>query len=127
MKHSKLVLTILFCTAAVIGYGQTPDTRGVKPDNAKVNKRDRNAGEVTADQQRATATDRELIRKIRHSIMVDKSLSTYAHNIKIISQDGAVTLKGPVKSDDEKKAIVAKAVAVAGNADKVTDQISVKQ
>ena len=127
MKHSKLVLTILFCTAAVIGYGQTPDMSGVKPDNTKVNKRDRNTGEVTADQQRATATDRELTRKIRHSIMVDKSLSTYAHNIKIISQDGAVTLKGPVKSDDEKKAVVAKAVAVAGSADKVTDQISVKQ
>ena len=127
MKHSKVVLTILFCTAAVISYGQTPDTRGVKPDNTKVNKRDRNAGEVTADQQRATATDRELTRKIRHSIMVDKSLSTYAHNIKIISQNGAVTLKGPVKSDGEKKAVVAKAVAVAGSADKVTDEISVKR
>ena len=73
------------------------------------------------------ATDRELTRKIRRSIMADKSLSTYAHNIKIISQDGAVTLKGPVKSDDEKQTVVAKAVAVAGSADKVTDQISVKQ
>ena len=59
--------------------------------------------------------------------MADKSLSTYAHNIKIISQNGGVTLKGPVKSDDEKKAIVAKAVAVTGSADRVTDQMSVKQ
>jgi len=59
--------------------------------------------------------------------MADKSLSTYAHNIKIISQNGAVTLKGPVKSDDEKRVIVAKAVAVAGSADKVTDEISIKQ
>ena len=115
---------MLLCFAGVACYGQESDT---KPENTKVNKRDRNAGEVTADQQRATATDRELTRKIRHSIMVDKSLSTYAHNIKIISRDGAVTLKGPVKSDDEKKAVVAKAVAVAGSADKVTDQISVKQ
>jgi hyperosmotically inducible protein len=126
MKHSKVVLTILFCTAAVIGYGQTSDANSAKPDNTKVNKRDRNAGEVTADQQKMNATDRELTRKIRRSIMVDKSLSTYAHNIKIISRNGAVTLKGPVKSDDEKKAVVAKAVAVAGSADKVTDQISVK-
>jgi len=127
MKHSKVVLTILFCTAAVIGYGQTPDASTPKPDNTKVNKRDRNAGEVTADQQKMNATDRELTRKIRRSIMADKSLSTYAHNIKIISQNGAVTLKGPVKSDDEKRAVMAKAVAVAGSADKVTDQISVKQ
>jgi len=127
MKHSKVVLTILFCTAAVIGYGQTPDASTPKPDNTKVNKRDRNAGEVTADQQKMNATDRELTRKIRRSIMADKSLSTYAHNIKIISQNGAVTLKGPGKSDDEKKTVMAKAVAVAGSADKVTDQISVKQ
>jgi hyperosmotically inducible periplasmic protein len=126
MKHSKVVLTILFWTAALIGYGQTPD-ESTKPDNTKVNKHDRNAGEVTADQQKMNATDRELTRKIRRSIMADKSLSTYAHNIKIISQNGAVTLKGPVKSDDEKKNVMAKAVAVAGSADKVTDQISVKQ
>jgi hyperosmotically inducible protein len=126
MKHSKSVLTILFCTAAVLGYGQTPPA-GTKPDNTKVNQRDRNAGEVTADQQKVNATDQELTRNIRRSIMADKSLSTYAHNIKIISQNGSVTLKGPVRSDDEKKSVVAKAVAVAGSADKVTDQVSVKR
>ena len=116
----------MFCAIAVMAYGQTPD-EGAKPDNTKVNKRDRNAGEATADQQKMNATDRELTRKIRRSIMADKSLSTYAHNIKIISQNGAVTLKGPVKSNDEKQTVIAKAVAVAGSADKVTDQISVKQ
>ncbi len=126
MKHSKVILTILFCVAASVSQGQTPDT-STKPDNTKVNKRDRNPDEVTADQQKNDATDRAMTRKIRHSIMADKSLSTYAHNIKIISQDGAVTLKGPVKYDDEKKVIMAMAVAVAGSADKVTDQISVKQ
>jgi hyperosmotically inducible protein len=127
MKHSKALLTILFCTAAVISYGQTPDTSTPKPDNTKINKRDRNAGEATADQQKANARDQAMTKKIRQSVMADKSLSTYAHNIKIISQNGVVTLKGPVKSEDEKKALVAKAVAVAGSADKVTDQISVKQ
>jgi len=124
MKHSRIALTILFCGAAIACFGQATDT---KADNTKVNKRDRNSGEVTADQQKVNATDRDLTKNIRQSIMADKSLSTYAHNIKIISQNGAVTLKGPVKSDDEKKAIVAKAVAVTGSADKVTDQISVKQ
>jgi osmotically-inducible protein OsmY len=126
MKHSKALLTILFCTAAVLSFGQTPDTT-TKPDNTKVNKRDRNAGEATADQQKTNAPDQEMTRKIRRSIVADKSLSTYAHNIKIISQNGTVTLKGPVKSNEEKETVMAKAVAVAGSADKVTDQISVKQ
>jgi hyperosmotically inducible periplasmic protein len=126
MKHTTVILNVLFSAAALVSYGQTPD-RSTKPDNTKVNRRDRNAGEATADQQKVNATDRELTRKIRQSIMADKSLSTYAHNIKIISQNGAVTLKGPVRSDDEKKTVVSKAVGVAGSADKVTDQISVKQ
>jgi osmotically-inducible protein OsmY len=54
----------------------------------------------------------------------DKSLSTYAHNVKVIVQGGAVTLKGPVRSDEEKQSIEAKAGQVAGT-DKVTDQIEV--
>ena len=71
-----------------------------------------------------TPADRELTKKIRSSIYKDKSLSTYAHNIKIISQNGTVTLKGPVRSDDEKADIEAKAIAIAG-AGNVTDQLTV--
>jgi hyperosmotically inducible periplasmic protein len=126
MKKSKLVLTIVFCATAIAGYAQTPDTN-TKPDNTAVNKRDRNSGEATADQQKTNAADQDLTKKVRQSIMSDKSLSSDAHNIKIISQDGSVTLKGPVKSEDEKKTVMAKAVAVAGSPDKVTDEISVKQ
>ena len=95
-------------------------------DNTKANKGDGKAGAVTADQQKMNASDTDLTKNIRKSIIADKSLSTYAHNIKIISQNGVVTLKGPVKSDSEKQTVVAKAVAIAG-ADKVTDQLSVKQ
>lgn len=124
MKHSKVILAALFCGAIAISQGQTPDP-AVKPDNTEMNKRDRNAGEATADQQKMNAADRDLTQRIRQSIMSDKSLSSYAHNIKIISQNGTVTLKGPVKSDDEKKIVMAKAVAVAGSADKVTDEVSV--
>ncbi|MBV9770018.1 MAG: BON domain-containing protein [Bryobacterales bacterium] len=97
-----------------------------QPDNSKVNKRDRNADQPTADQQKSDRSDRQLTRNIRKSIMADKSLSTYAHNIKIISQNGNVTIKGPVKSEEEKSAVIAKAVEVAGGADKVTDQVTVK-
>jgi hyperosmotically inducible periplasmic protein len=125
MRAFNLVLPVLVAAAGFV-YSQTPDQTTPAPDNTKVNQRDRNAAEATADHQKMNPTDRALTRNIRRSIMADKSLSTYAHNIKIISQNGAVTLKGPVKSDDEKASVIAKAVAVAGSADKVTDQISVK-
>jgi osmotically-inducible protein OsmY len=68
--------------------------------------------------------DRELTRKIRSSITDDKALSTYAHNIKIVAQDGKVTLKGPVRTEKEKADIEAKAAAIAG-AGNVTNEIEV--
>jgi hyperosmotically inducible periplasmic protein len=95
-----------------------------KPDNTAVNKRDQDPNESTADQQKMNAEDRNLTAKIRSAVMADKSLSTYAHNVKIISQDGTVTLKGPVRSQAEAKSIVAKATAVSG-VGKVIDQMSV--
>jgi hyperosmotically inducible protein len=126
MTMQRRIWVTLLCGSWLIVYGQSSHS-SVKPDNTKVNKRDRSSSEPTADQQKMNPADRELTKKIRQAITADKSLSIYAHNVKIISQNGAVTLKGPVKSDDEKKAIVAKAVAVTGGLDKVTDQISVKQ
>jgi len=68
--------------------------------------------------------DRAITQKIRKAIHDDKSLSTYAHNIKIITQDGKVTLRGPVRSEDEKSNLLAKAVEVAGQ-DNVTNQLEV--
>jgi hyperosmotically inducible periplasmic protein len=124
MKRSRIALTILFSVAAFTCYGQA---NGTQPDNSVVNKRDQNPGAVTADQQKSNVTDRNLTKQIRQSVIADKSLSTYAHNVKIISQNGVVTLKGPVKSEEERKAIMAKAVAVTGSKDRVTDQMSVKQ
>ena len=97
-----------------------------KPDNTTVNKRDRSPGEATADQQKMNPADRALAAKIRSAVMADKSLSTYAHNVKIISQSGTVTLKGPVRSNAEVESIVAKATASAGGSDKVVNQLSVK-
>jgi hyperosmotically inducible protein len=94
-------------------------------DNTGVNKRDRASSEPTADQAKNTKSDRQLMQQIRKSIMGDKSLSTYAHNVKVISQNGQVTLKGPVRSDDEKKTIESKAVEVAG-AGHVSNELEVK-
>ena len=94
-------------------------------DNTKLNERDRNANEPTADRQKDNRSDREITQQVRKAIVKDKSLSTYAHNVKVITQNGMVTLKGPVRSEEEKKAIEAKAAEVAGQ-DKVTNQLDVK-
>jgi len=92
----------------------TPNAQDQQQPAADNTKNNRDKTSPTADQQKLTPADRELTKKIRASINNDKSLSTYAHNIKIISQDGKVTLRGPVRSEDEKAAIESKATAIAG-------------
>lgn len=69
-------------------------------------------------------SDRAVTQKIRKAIHEDQSLSTYAHNIKVITQDGKVTLRGPVRSEEEKNDLEAKAVSVAGQ-ENVTNQLDV--
>jgi osmotically-inducible protein OsmY len=96
----------------------------VKPDNSATNKSDRAQDRVTADQQPNDKSDLETSRRIRHEIVADKSLSLYAHNIKVITQRGKVTLRGPVRSEAEREAIQAKAIEVAG-AMNVTSTITV--
>jgi osmotically-inducible protein OsmY len=79
-----------------------------------MNQTDRDAGRVTADEQMGNRSDAEITRQIRRSIVQDKSLSTYAHNVKIITQNGEVTLRGPVRSEEERQFIENKAREVAG-------------
>jgi hyperosmotically inducible periplasmic protein len=98
--------------------------RQEQPDNTKMNKGDASKDATTTDQQKMNPSDRAISQKIRAEIMRDKSLSTYAHNVKIITQDGKVTLKGPVRTQDEKAAIEGKAVAIAGDGN-VTNQIEI--
>ena len=96
----------------------------VAPDSSKVNKRDRSTEEVSADNQSNSKADLEITRAIRQSVMKDSNLSTYVHNVKIITQDGKVTLKGPVRSEQEKSIIAQKAKMVAGPKN-VQDQLEV--
>lgn len=117
-----LFLCLLTLTATLASAQDAPQPA---PDNTKVNERDNNKTEPTADQQKENRPDREIARQIRRSIIQDKSLSSYAHNVKIIAQNGMVTLKGPVRSDAEKSAVEAKAAEIAG-AEKVTSQLEVK-
>ena len=94
-------------------------------DNTKMNQRDRNPNEPTADQQQNNRSDRDITQQVRQAIIADKTFSTYARNVKVITQNGQVTLKGPVRSDEEKLAVEAKAAAIAGDG-KVTSELTVK-
>jgi len=115
-----LAFTVVLLCSSCLLFGQEPG----KSDNTRVNKRDRSDEQVTADQQKQNSFDIELTRKIRSSISKDKSLSTYAHNVKVITQDGIVTLKGPVRSEEESKVIESKAAEVAG-ASNVKNQLDI--
>jgi osmotically-inducible protein OsmY len=128
-KHA--AVSALIVMAFVVGgtltrsQAQSTETQATSPDNTKMNAQDRDKASPTADQQKDNRSDREITQQIRQSLMKDKSLSTYGHNVKIITQNGQVTLKGPVRSDDEKKAIEAKATEVAGE-NKVTSELNIK-
>ena len=113
---NRLVSSILVC---ILGLGLSVSAQSTKqqtapPDNTKVNKRDQDQSRPTAGQQKENRPDREITRLIRRSITQDKDLSTYAKNIKIITQNGDVTLRGPVRSQEEKRTIETKANEVAG-------------
>ena len=120
MKVSRALRRSLIVSGLVMGLGMAQ-----APDNTKVNKRDKAKSQPTADQAKNTMSDRDIMQKIRKAVVGDKSLSTYGHNVKIISQHGKVTLKGPVHTEEEKKNIEAKAVEVAG-AGNVTNMLEVK-
>ena len=104
----------------ILAYSASAYAVQTQPDNTRTNKE---AG-PTADQQAMNKADRQLTQQIRKAIVDDKSLSTYAHNVKIISQNGNVTLRGPVRDEDEKAAIEAKTKSVAG-VSAVDDQLTV--
>jgi hyperosmotically inducible periplasmic protein len=97
-------------------------TTQTAPDNSNQNKDHTN----TADNQTNAQSDRLTTQKIRKAIMADKSLSTYAHNVKIITVDGAVTLKGPVQTEDEKQKVASEAANVV-SPNKITNELTVKQ
>ncbi len=142
-KFSVFIIgTVLFAGAALAQdsssaspmqstHGATTDSlqgstrKSIEPDNSGINARDRDSSAATADQQGQSASDIEMTRNIRRAIVDSDSMSTYAKNIKIITKDGMVTLKGPVRSEQEKSMIEAKATALAG-AGKIRNELEVK-
>jgi osmotically-inducible protein OsmY len=84
------------------------------PDNTKTNQRDRVAGAITADQQGNSKADVDRTAAIRKAIKDQKNVSTYAQNVKVVTLDGRVTLRGPVRDQAEKDLIGKLAMDVAG-------------
>jgi hyperosmotically inducible protein len=128
MKHLRLNIALLIMAlllAAPIAHADNADTPSGAPDNTQMNLPDRNTLVLTADQAGNQKSDLQIMAGIRKAVVADKSLSTYAHNIKIIASNGKVTLKGPVQSADESKNIEDKATQVAGIGN-VTNRLSVK-
>ena len=104
----------------------SPSGTATKPDNTAVNERDRGTGTLTPpDQAEGTEADRKITAEVRRAITSDSSMSINARNVKIITLNGVVTLRGPVESQAEKDAIEAKAKSVAG-VTSVDNQLEVK-
>jgi|SRR6266850_984215 len=121
---------VLVCLLGLGGTlsAQTPRQQPTAPpDNTRVNKGDHGT-RATADQQKNNGSDVEITRQIRRSIIQDKSLSTYAKNVKVITQNGNVILRGPVRSEEEKALVETKANDVAGASHVKSEiQIAAKQ
>ena len=129
-RMSSIVLSIAVAATAAsysgVAYAAdddagSPAATDYEPDNTGRNVRDRDDRPTSGDQSE-NEQDRKMTQKIRQAIVADESLSTSARNVKIITIDGVVTLRGPVKNSDERNAIGAMAVKIAG-ASKVKNQL----
>ncbi|MBV8706343.1 MAG: BON domain-containing protein [Acidobacteriaceae bacterium] len=120
-----IVCTFVLSGAFLTGSLQAQDTQ-TAPDNTKVNKNDRNTQSPTADRaMKNNLSDRQVEAHIRREVVKDKSLSTYAHNVKIVSENGKVTLRGPVRSEEEKQKVEQYAKKYAADQN-VTNELTVK-
>jgi len=129
--------TILLCSLTLFALGGFAGTASpterttappaqTAPDNTGRNVRDRGGATLTPGDQSESEADRTLTQQIRQAVVADDSLSTMAKNIKIITIDGVVTLRGPVQSPREKEKIEAKAQQIAG-IDRIDNQLEVKE
>jgi len=126
---------VLLCAVALLVLGGYTGTAGaadksaatpsqMAPDNTGRNVRDRGGDTVTPGDQSNSKADLNLTQQIRKAVMADKSLSTNAKNVKIITANGVVTLRGPVNTPQEKATIEAKAQSIAG-ANNVDSQLEI--
>ena len=120
----KRTLLSLACLSAVSLAAIAADEK-TKPDNTATNERDRSGETQTSGDQSNSSADLKITQAIRQALMKDSELSITAKNIKIITDNGQVTLRGPVKNAQEKAKIDQLARSAAGGA-KIVDQLDVK-
>jgi hyperosmotically inducible periplasmic protein len=122
MKRTILALT---CLSTVSVAALAADNEKTKPDNTAINERDRSADRQTSGDQSNSPADLKITQAIRQALMKDSELSMTAKNIKVITTNGKVTLRGPVKTAQEKAKIDQLAKSAAGGAH-IDDQLDVK-
>jgi hyperosmotically inducible protein len=103
-----------------------PPAAHTPADNTGKNIRDQSGSTLTPFDQSESETDRTLTQRVRRAVVADDSLSTNAKNIKIMTLKGMVTLRGPVKNDEERKRVVAKAQQIAGKKN-VNNQLEITE
>jgi hyperosmotically inducible periplasmic protein len=124
MMLMKRTLLVLACLSTVSLAAMAADDK-TKPDNTAINERDRSRETQTSGDQSNSSADLKITQAIRQALMKDSELSTTAKNIKIMTDNGQVTLRGPVKNAQEKAKIGQLARSAAGGA-KIDDQLDVK-
>jgi hyperosmotically inducible periplasmic protein len=122
MKRSLLALA---CLSALSLAAFAADNEKAKPDNTSTNERDRSGEAKTSGDQSNSSADLKITQAIRQALIKDDQLSTTAKNIKVITANGQVTLRGPVKTAQEKARVDQIAKSAAGGA-QIDDQLEVK-
>jgi len=121
----KRTLLALACLGALSLDAFATDNEKAKPDNTATNERDRSGETKTSGDQSNSSADLKVTQAIRRALLKDRELSTTAKNIKIITANGQVTLRGPVKTAQEKAKVDQIARSAAGSA-QIDDQLDVK-
>ena len=115
LRTVPLAILLTCCLAWAPAHSQATDNSGQNKGQSS-----------TAENQSNAKADRDMTANIRKAVISDKDLSTYAHNVKIITRDGHVTLKGPVKSEQEHQQVLSDASSVVAK-DNIDDQLTVKE
>ena len=135
-RYSKLMIfTFVIGSASAWAADRPADNATTTPapagqttpraDNTGINARDKSGATPTPQKQTNNEADRKLLASVRRAVVDDKTLSKSAHNVKIVTKDGVVTLRGPVTSEDEKDRVAKLAQQVAG-VTSVENQLDVK-
>ena len=122
----KQTLLALACLSALSLAALAADNEKAKPDNTATNERDRSGETKTSGDQSNNSADLRITQAIRRALMKDRELSTTAKNIKVVTANGQVTLRGPVKTAQEKAKVDQIARSAAGGA-KIDDQLEVNE